>query len=442
MQDLVSATAALSVDGAAAPAGADGGPLVEDLDGQPVEWVDVLPAVDAAADSLRLGELLSGDCFNMHEAMSALELMDPQMDTGLIASDGGEKPPPPPPPPRERMPPAQMIALLDEVLCGEVGWYSGLPLSLTVFRLDWLHALHEPIDPALKATLLATARTAAAVRALVLRADVSDEEDFLPSCFGLPMHEEATEAEVVAALVKAEEETHAAIKRAKAAPADAAPPDAPDAGEASASGSAPASSADTCALLDGVACRLRLRRALLAVMSGLTKPGVKALEALRRMLAFAEAQLPAVRASLGLGCALAELGCFSGAGSRSALGSAPQRKVTLPTREAALDELATLLRGLREAACANVVVTYDALLGWLRGAVGGRTESDVVVRSYTELAGLADGRASLALHPPLGPMVWAAVAEMTAVPADTWQRLEKLEPCQARSRRISRRSIV
>ena len=136
--------------------------LEEDLDDQPVRWLDVLPLIDTAAESLKLGDLLSGKCFSLHDAMSALELMDPQMDTGLAPPADAEVVVAADPPAQVR--PADLIGLLDEVLCSEIGWYTGLPLALTVFRLDWLHTMDDVHDPVLKALLLATVRVAAAVR--------------------------------------------------------------------------------------------------------------------------------------------------------------------------------------------------------------------------------------------------------------------------------------
>ena len=63
-------------------------------------------------------------------------MMDAQMDAGMASA---QLPPPIPPP--NHLPLPHLIALLDEVVCGEVAWYSGLPLVQTLFRLDWMHTI-------------------------------------------------------------------------------------------------------------------------------------------------------------------------------------------------------------------------------------------------------------------------------------------------------------
>ena len=49
-------------------------------------WKNILPSLDAAAAELSLGDLLHLEHFSLHESMSALEMMDAQMDSGLAAS--------------------------------------------------------------------------------------------------------------------------------------------------------------------------------------------------------------------------------------------------------------------------------------------------------------------------------------------------------------------
>ncbi|XP_022755178.1 N-alpha-acetyltransferase 35, NatC auxiliary subunit-like isoform X5 [Durio zibethinus] len=47
-------------------------------------WADASPLLDAACIGLRYGELIHGDNFNLFAAMSALEIMDPKMDSGIV----------------------------------------------------------------------------------------------------------------------------------------------------------------------------------------------------------------------------------------------------------------------------------------------------------------------------------------------------------------------
>uniref|UniRef100_A0A6P7HGJ1 N-alpha-acetyltransferase 35, NatC auxiliary subunit-like n=1 Tax=Diabrotica virgifera virgifera TaxID=50390 RepID=A0A6P7HGJ1_DIAVI len=45
---------------------------------------------DAVKD-LKLGELLHDDLFGLFEAMSAIEMMDPKMDAGMLCNRGSRK---------------------------------------------------------------------------------------------------------------------------------------------------------------------------------------------------------------------------------------------------------------------------------------------------------------------------------------------------------------
>ncbi|CAI0629396.1 unnamed protein product [Linum tenue] len=47
-------------------------------------WVDATPLLQAACTDLLDGELIHGENFNLFAAMSALEIMDPKMDSGMI----------------------------------------------------------------------------------------------------------------------------------------------------------------------------------------------------------------------------------------------------------------------------------------------------------------------------------------------------------------------
>ena len=100
--------------------------LEEVVKGETLVWRDVLPTLDAAAGEMALGDLLHGTCFSLHEAMSALQMFDPQMDAGMATATRGWRcltrrwPPPSLPPPD--LPLRAFVALADEMLCGEVAW--------------------------------------------------------------------------------------------------------------------------------------------------------------------------------------------------------------------------------------------------------------------------------------------------------------------------------
>ncbi|KAK8660915.1 hypothetical protein V6N13_051821 [Hibiscus sabdariffa] len=49
-------------------------------------WADASTLLKAACTGLRDGELIHGDNFNLFAAMSALEIMDPKMDSGIVCT--------------------------------------------------------------------------------------------------------------------------------------------------------------------------------------------------------------------------------------------------------------------------------------------------------------------------------------------------------------------
>ena len=119
-------------------------------------WKNILPSLDAAAAELSLGDLLHLEHFSLHESMSALEMMDAQMDSGLAASQAADIPPTPPP--TAPLEPSALIGTLDELVCAEQAWLNGQPLAQTVFRLEWMHAPLEVGDQRLAERREARAR--------------------------------------------------------------------------------------------------------------------------------------------------------------------------------------------------------------------------------------------------------------------------------------------
>ena len=421
-------------------------------------WKNILPSLDAAAAELSLGDLLHLEHFSLHESMSALEMMDAQMDSGLAASQAADIPPTPPP--TAPLEPSALIGTLDELVCAEQAWLNGQPLAQTVFRLEWMHAPLEVGDPTLRACLLAVAKTASAVRTLVLRADVSDEEDFSGSSYGCALQEGLSDADAVAQLKTAEEAVQAAIAEAKAA------------ADGGADGAAERRSA-----LDAVLCRVRYRRAMLSSWQ-LLRPGgpptplhgggsawdtpaadvaatPEAAAALKarasevakaeKMLAFAQTQLGEMRKSEGLGAPRADVGdAFGGVRSKSLAGSGPSKKAELPPRDSSLALAEARVGRLRTVCAAADVSSFDDLQRWLREVRGSAAVPgpDVVVRALCQLLGVGHERRSEALRPPFPPMVWESVREEAGVPHELWRELAPLAPCSELLKQLAQGSYI
>ncbi|KAG6580309.1 N-alpha-acetyltransferase 35 [Phytophthora cinnamomi] len=183
------------------------------------EWRDVTQLMSAAAKELKAGQLIHEDDFKLFDSMSALELMDPKMDSGMLVNGA-------PPPsisarleggavPLEFSSARDVLATLDELFCCEAGWLNGLPLAQSLLTSVYMHrdplnalvaqlvtpleniveagadvraVLKESVGNSAKdslllvmcAVFLATLKTADLVRDAALRADIYEEEDFSP----------------------------------------------------------------------------------------------------------------------------------------------------------------------------------------------------------------------------------------------------------------------
>ena len=56
------------------------------------QWQEVTPSFLPACSQLELGELLHDEMFGLFEAMSAIEMMDPKMDAGMICNRSSNTP--------------------------------------------------------------------------------------------------------------------------------------------------------------------------------------------------------------------------------------------------------------------------------------------------------------------------------------------------------------
>ena len=190
MEEAAEALGASSL--AAGSASAPGGRALIEHRGMVNPWVDVTPLLAKGSDCMELGDLLSGRAFEMQEAMSALEIFDPQMDTGMHSKENKEEESAIPPPPDVPSGPL-LVGLLDDVLCAEHGWYSGHTLAQTVYAVEWIQCAPELTHLPLRAALCATARGVAAARNIVLRADIHEEEEFASTLSGLKLHDRVQE---------------------------------------------------------------------------------------------------------------------------------------------------------------------------------------------------------------------------------------------------------
>ncbi|CAH2102753.1 unnamed protein product [Euphydryas editha] len=172
----------------------DGDGTMESLPTSPevtYNWVDITTDFFKHIQDLQLGELLhDGNLFGLFEAMSAIEMMDPKMDAGMLCNRGNPKPlnfqqavmcgklki--------ENLEPSEIIGIIDATVACIVSWLEGHSLAQTVFTNVYLHQPHSIIDKPLKAYCIAVYKLLDCIRDCINKAQVFEEEDFLPMGYG------------------------------------------------------------------------------------------------------------------------------------------------------------------------------------------------------------------------------------------------------------------
>ncbi|CAK1544585.1 unnamed protein product [Leptosia nina] len=154
-------------------------------------WMDITSDFFKYTQELQLGELLhDGHLFGLFEAMSAIEMMDPKMDAGMLCNRGNPKPlnfqqsvesgkiki--------DDLEPSELIGIIDATMACIVSWLEGHSLAQTVFTNLYLHQPHSIPNKPLKAFCIAVYKLLDCIRDCINKAQVFEEEDFLPMGYG------------------------------------------------------------------------------------------------------------------------------------------------------------------------------------------------------------------------------------------------------------------
>ena len=100
-----------------------------------IAYIDIGPLLQAARDALpeASSTVIHGEAFSLFEAMSAVEIGNPKMDTGMMVlpktleqllADGAAP---------TQLSAAQRLAIMDKLLEQEATWHGGGSLAQTVF---------------------------------------------------------------------------------------------------------------------------------------------------------------------------------------------------------------------------------------------------------------------------------------------------------------------
>ncbi|XP_013177361.1 PREDICTED: N-alpha-acetyltransferase 35, NatC auxiliary subunit isoform X1 [Papilio xuthus] len=172
----------------------DGDGAMDSLPASPevtYNWVDITSDFFKYIQDLKLGELLhDGHLFGLFEAMSAIEMMDPKMDAGMLCNRGNPKPLNFPQAVAcgklkiDDLEPSELIGIIDATMACIVSWLEGHSLAQTVFTNLYLHQPHSIINKTLKAYCIAVYKLLDCIRDCINKALVFEEEDFLPMGYG------------------------------------------------------------------------------------------------------------------------------------------------------------------------------------------------------------------------------------------------------------------
>ncbi|KAF9883813.1 hypothetical protein FE257_002750 [Aspergillus nanangensis] len=113
---------------------------------QTVVPCDITDEFTKAASKLRTGQLVKDEYFTLFEAVGALEIMDSKMDSGYLGpgenhaqalEDDYDT--------MRELAPEEVVGIMDELLCHEMAWHIGHPLSQTLFTSLYLDKLLWPV---------------------------------------------------------------------------------------------------------------------------------------------------------------------------------------------------------------------------------------------------------------------------------------------------------
>nr|XP_002740693.2 PREDICTED: N-alpha-acetyltransferase 35, NatC auxiliary subunit-like [Saccoglossus kowalevskii] len=182
------------------------------------DWQDITEDFIKSTEELKLGELLHDSDFGLFEAMSAIEMMDPKMDAGMVCNQanrkvlnfeqsikaGTVK--------IKDLTPPQIIGIIDATLACLVTWLEGHSLAQTIFTNLYLHNPDIIEDRCIKSFSLFILKVVDMVREKVNRASVFEEEDFQPMTYGFKLANHLSDMRVGGMLREVEEEYLKKIK--------------------------------------------------------------------------------------------------------------------------------------------------------------------------------------------------------------------------------------
>lgn len=174
-------------------------------------WVDITGDFFESIKYLNLGELLHDEFFGLFEAMSAIEMMDPKMDAGMICNRGNssvmnfDKAVATGLIEIKDIPFDVQIGIIDETYSCLVSWLGGHSLAQTLFTNIYLHKPHSIEAPTMRVFAIVMHKLIDTIRDFVNRGVVYEEEDFQPMMYGYRLYPDVCPQRTVALLRELED---------------------------------------------------------------------------------------------------------------------------------------------------------------------------------------------------------------------------------------------
>nr|CAB3264177.1 N-alpha-acetyltransferase 35, NatC auxiliary subunit-like [Phallusia mammillata] len=184
-------------------------------------WVEVTDEFEKACNELDLGELVHAQHFGLFEAMSAIEMMDPKMDVGMIGKHATRKVLTFKQSVEEKniklnnLVPEELIVIMDTCQACILSWIEGQSLAQTVFTCLYLHDPYIIEDRCLKAFCIGVLKVCDMIKDKIYKANVFEEEDFQTLTYGFRFATNVTELRVVGMLKEAEDDLSRTIRTTK-----------------------------------------------------------------------------------------------------------------------------------------------------------------------------------------------------------------------------------
>ncbi|KAL9047417.1 MAG: hypothetical protein Q9214_000008 [Letrouitia sp. 1 TL-2023] len=159
---------------------------------------DITAKFQTAAAALRTGQLLKDPSFTLFEAVGALEMMDPKMDSGYLENDDSLEDDWDA---IQDLMPEEVVGVIDQMLSYEMAWHMGYPLlqslftSLHIDQLLWpvpktledslsdrskkVRTETQPLSSVLRAYTIALIKTCGYVHSKIISEHYYEEEDFV-----------------------------------------------------------------------------------------------------------------------------------------------------------------------------------------------------------------------------------------------------------------------